>query len=1057
MPKKQQRTVEVPFDEKLILFKYFLSLLGKDAFSLVSKDLKSDDILGYDEQGNTYFFSEICRRYLRHGKLNKAKLQEYDENICRHIKDIGERRGGLTLKYFQYLGLLFTEMYLDRYFGDKTEFVSELNAFVTSQSAEFPGINISSYDEDKLNKLCFMCATGSGKTLMMHINILQYQHYFSKAKALHPALSQNRIILLTPNEGLSAQHLDEFRLSGITSALFTKGISGSELVTIIDIHKLEEQGKAKTVSVDEFEGNNLVLVDEGHKGLSGEVWYDFRTRLSADGFSFEYSATFKQALKSGKSKDSQELIDEYGKAIIMDYSYKYFYNDGYGKDYRIYNLKENMTDEQEMLYLTGCLLSFYQQLKVYGDNKTNFIEFLVEKPLLVFVGNRVTATVAKDELTDIEKVLSFIDSFTENAEKTIGRIKSVLSEDTGLVNQYGKELFWNSLSYLQTAFGENYEAIYLDSLKVLFLAEKPGRLYVCNMKLVQGEISLKIGQDGDTFGVISVGDTAALTKNCDLKGIVTQTNEFDNESLFSRINEKSSPINILIGSRKFTEGWNSWRVSTMGLINFAKGEGSQAIQLFGRGVRLKGYKGCLKRSRALQDEIVVPKNLDYLEKLTIFGIKADYMSVFKDYLEKEDLKANDNIYEIKLPTISRFDKVRDKGLKVLRLQDGVNFKKQGERLVLCSPSDDFDEYIIKNKVVIDCYSKVQSLVSTVDSSELISMKEENKLTALSYLDYNRVYLELQRYKNEKGFYNISIDAHLLKDVLQANHWYNLLIPASELLVASMESISRITDVAIMLLKGYLEKYYKFYKSKWESPYLQYDNLAETDNNFIGEYILSYDMDENLGESFEKFIEETSALLNEEKHISDYEKSWNGLSLFDFRNHLYAPLVRMKGGRVKIEVAPVSLTESEKQFVDLLNDYAKAEKSEFEKKELFLLRNKSKTGIGFFEAGGFYPDFIMWIIDGKKQYVNFIDPKGILLLAKQENNSKILFSKHIKELQDRLEETAPNMALNSFILSITSAKEVKSHYNLTSIKELEDKNVLFLEDGIDCIEKMMAKM
>lgn len=36
-------------------------------------------------------------------------------------------------------------------------------------------------------------------------------------------------------------------------------------------------------------------------------------------------------------------------------------------------------------------------------------------------------------------------------------------------------------------------------------------------------------------------------------------------------------------------------------INFAKGEGSQAIQLFGRGVRLKGYGGCLKRSGKLDD------------------------------------------------------------------------------------------------------------------------------------------------------------------------------------------------------------------------------------------------------------------------------------------------------------------------------------------------------------------------------------------------------------------------------------------------------------------------
>ena len=59
-------------------------------------------------------------------------------------------------------------------------------------------------------------------------------------------------------------------------------------------------------------------------------------------------------------------------------------------------------------------------------------------------------------------------------------------------------------------------------------------------------------------------------------------------SLFHEINKPHSTVNLLIGSKKFTEGWNSWRVSTMGLMNVGKTEGSQIIQLFGRGVRLKG-------------------------------------------------------------------------------------------------------------------------------------------------------------------------------------------------------------------------------------------------------------------------------------------------------------------------------------------------------------------------------------------------------------------------------------------------------------------------------------
>ena len=216
-----------------------------------------------------------------------------------------------------------------------------------------------------------MCATGSGKTLIMHANILQFQHYFKKAQEYNKKLKLNKIILLTPNEGLSHQHIEELKLSGICCQLFEKDtLQEKDAVLVIDINKLEEQGKVKTVSVDSFEQNNLVLVDEGHKGLSGNVWYDYRSRLSEDGFSFEYSATFKQAIKDERKKSNAEaLAHQYGKAIIFDYSYKYFYNDGYGKEYRIYNLKDALDKEQQELYLTGCLLSFYQQLKIYLSDR----------------------------------------------------------------------------------------------------------------------------------------------------------------------------------------------------------------------------------------------------------------------------------------------------------------------------------------------------------------------------------------------------------------------------------------------------------------------------------------------------------------------------------------------------------------------------------------------------------------------------------------------------------------------------------------------------------------
>jgi hypothetical protein len=109
-------------------------------------------------------------------------------------------------------------------------------------------------------------------------------------------------------------------------------------------------------------------------------------------------------------------------------------------------------------------------------------------------------------------------------------------------------------------------------------------------------------------------------------------------------------VNLLIGSRKFSEGWSSWRVSTMGLMNIGKSEGSQIIQLFGRGVRLKGYEFCLKRSTRLSD-VKAPEHVRILETLNVIGVHADYMKQFKEYLEEEGLPANEQRTAFILPVV----------------------------------------------------------------------------------------------------------------------------------------------------------------------------------------------------------------------------------------------------------------------------------------------------------------------------------------------------------------------------------------------------------------------
>ena len=1087
----------VDFNDRLVLFKYFLSAFGYTELQSFSY-LNSVDYEGFNENGNTRFYVELdtwlSSNTFKGHSINHDNLKQYDENICRHLKQITEKRDIIHLKYFQYITLLFTEMYLDRFFNDKEQFVIELNNFVKEHSENLifsskGNLNMEPYTANNLNKLGFMCATGSGKTLIMHINILQFRHYNKQAKHHFKEMDINKTILLSPNEGMSSQHWKEFKQSSLSASFFQKDAYSLDFpkddILIIDMNKLKEEGIVKTVSVDSFEHNNLVLIDEAHRGIKGEAWYGYRSSLFEDGgFSFEYSATFKQALRSlsASKEEDEKQLNEYGKSIIIDYSYKYFYEDGYGKDYRIYNLQGDFDDdEQHLTYLTGCLLTFYQQAKLFNINKNNYMKFELENPLLVFVGNRVTAPVKKsflnsdekDLLTDIEKILMFINSFASEKEKSLKRLKKVINATTNIIDDKKTDIFLHIFTPLSDFFGNvkyTPENIYNDILKIVFnteiLSDIP--LYMVDIK-TRREIGLKLGNSGEYFGVINIGDTGNLIKQCEQKNnknkIITIPDEFSSSSLFEKINEKGSSINILIGSRKFTEGWNCWRVSTMGLINFAKSEGSQAIQLFGRGVRLHGYEGRLKRSSMAENiTLKPPSELTYLETLSIYGIKADYMARFREYLEIEGLPSNTKNNTYKLATVNRYDS--KKKLKILRVKEGVNFKNQAKRFLLDVPEAQGKENMPHINITLDCRSKVQNILSLSKENDstnnTLPIKIQQKY--LKYIDYDYIYWQLQQHKTEKKYFNISIDRILLPKLLENDNWnYGIIIPPEELEINTIVKANKVTSFVSLILQSYMDKYYTHQKNKWESPYLTYQDLTEKDLNFVEEYEFTYNphvYDENDNLKLKNYVQELNDILktNKEKLLIDKKLDPSkDLITFDFQYHLFFPLVYKSDSVTTIKVSPINLNDGEKKFIDLLKIYIENNKTFLSDKDIFLLRNRSKVGMGFFEAGNFYPDFILWIDTKDKQYMSFIDPKG--LIHHRPNDPKIQFYKKIKDLENytNLKETKgfKDIILNSFIISVTKYVDIKGIWNFNKT-DFTDRHILFINDP-NCISTMFDKL
>jgi hypothetical protein len=81
------------------------------------------------------------------------------------------------------------------------------------------------------------------------------------------------------------------------------------------------------------------------------------------------------------------LAESYAKAVLFDYSYRYFYADGYGKDYRIFNLPKDELAHKDT-YLTAALLAFYQQLRMFTEAGKRYAGYNLEKPLWVFRGRQ---------------------------------------------------------------------------------------------------------------------------------------------------------------------------------------------------------------------------------------------------------------------------------------------------------------------------------------------------------------------------------------------------------------------------------------------------------------------------------------------------------------------------------------------------------------------------------------------------------------------------------------------------------------------------------------------
>lgn len=295
-------------------------------------------------------------------------------------------------------------------------------------------------------------------------------------------------------------------------------------------------------------------------------------------------------------------------------------------------------------------------------------------------------------------------------------------------------------------------------------------------------------------------------------------------------------------------------------------------------------------------------------------------------------------------------------------------------------------------------------------------------------------------------------------------WYELNIPKEGLEFRDFgKDVSRWEEITIALLRAYIDRAYKRCKGKWESKYMETVYIDANDSNFFEEYTVEVRRDK---ESWIEKLKELNEQIQSGHFVQDFDIEAPWIQALRFDQHIYYPLLCLteKGSTGKrilvdkdtneplIKISPVALNVGESTFVKHVRKYYNEHKEDTLKgKDVYLLRNESRKGIGFFEASNFYPDFILWVNDGVKQHVTFVDPKGIRNLQGLKDPKIQLFKQLQEEVQPSLGD--PNIVLDSYIVSNTDYEFVSFWGPRTAFT---DSHVVFQNED-DYLNVMFRKI
>ncbi len=422
--------------------------------------------------------------------------------------------------------------------------------------------------------------------------------------------------------------------------------------------------------------------------------------------------------------------------------------------------------------------------------------------------------------------------------------------------------------------------------------------------------------------------------------------------------------------------------------------------------------------------------------LYIFGLRANYMQTFRNLLEKEGMRVEQETIE--LPVTWNFDKKPN--LKLIRLKDEQKYERSEARVTLPNPGDMDAPPLI----TLDLYSQLQSVasgeVSSVSSTQKASVKLEPRHT--SFFNQARMYDKLLRRKQQNGWHNLVISQETVEHLLRDTDWYALYMPPERLGMTDFRSVKELEDVAVNLITEYADQFWRKERRRWEQDNIEVVTLDEDDPNNVRAYELSVDVTQG------QLIDDINKLATNVR-AGYFQNLRLGVIMAD--THAYQPLLYV-GADCQVTVRPVALDENEKTVVERLKELAESSDPCLGGRELYLIRNLTRgRGVSFFDDFGYYPDFIVWLNDADSQHVLFLDPKGLSRFGAKERR-KVELHHGIKDVEERIRRTDPDLYLHAYILSVTPAHKIDD--GIRRANDWKRDGVYFLNEA-DCLKQIIG--